>query len=1180
MTARHSGDDDAHHPQAEVREMLSRLEALNRPEEIPLRINLLERVLTLLPGAEFSVLRAELHTELGDTFQRNRRGDRRAQLRRSVACYDTALTMHTREGTPTDWARIQHSRGIALHELAGLLTGSEREQMLRDAIACFEEIVSTGGPHLTPAIRASAQNNRAAFLRELAGLHKGPEQVKLLQEALAWFSEILREENRESAPAAWAAAQSNKGATLRDLAGLLADPDRRVEMVRAATACYDAALSIYTREGASADWAATQNNRGEALSYLSRLVSGEKGREALRAALACYDAALTVSTREERSANWTIVHNNKGIALFNLSRLLVGAERAEKLQAAIACFNAVLLERQLEEVPIDRARVQHNKGKALCDLAAVLIDTERAKALQEALTCFDEALLGRDSEAAPGEWAETQNNKGIALRDLAGLLRGAGRAGALRAAIACFDAVLLKRSRVEAPTDWAMAQNNKSAALRDLAATLGLIGTEQAKTLRMKILRAAIACCDEALSVYTREEAPSNWSAVQNNEGNALRELAEMLTGAEQKAALLAALACYNAALLEQSREENPISWAMMQNNKGTTLRDLARSSEGIERSEKLQEVMDCYDAVLSVYTRQVLPADHHRIAQSAGMLLFKEGDWENAARYLATALDALDDLFALEITARGRKAVLRAGGDLTAHLAYALLRTGAADAVRPAAEALERGRARATGEALTRQQAQLAAAERLAPELLERFREASHRLVKIALGDKTPEAAHAPERMSVVGEAAEPTALTALSIQLAGYQEAREARQVYDAVVERVREMIPDFLERSQVLEGAVGELAPDERLVYVASTPAGAAALLWNGPLNNPEITVAERWWDERLTSEVVARLLIGASAGGKHPGESPGLLAAQSNSRRLRRSLQAAMQTLGTPDGIFAHLASYCRAAGVRRLVLIPCGLLGLLPLHAALVPATPGGEETAPLIDVVQVSYAPSARIWSAGRRHRSGSHAGQVEALIVGDPQPQSEGTPPLPGARDEAQAIGALISHAAQGHASTFIGTEATLSATLEMLQGRNAALTHVHFACHGLAELADPQTSGLLLANGARLTTRDLLDPAIALFAQLHLVVLSACRTALVGTELPDEVVGLPSAWLQAGAKNVLASLWPVSDSVTVEFMKKFYELHLLDHLDPTEALWLAQRWLRGLQNPHHWAAFAMYGA
>src|SRR5207249_4909593 len=114
----------------------------------------------------FPTLRAELHLELGDTLQRNRQGDRRIQLRRSVACYDTALTMYTRGEMPTNWARLQHNKGVVLHELAGLLTGSEREKMLRDAITCFEEILSIGGHQLAPAIRVSAQNNKAAFLRE------------------------------------------------------------------------------------------------------------------------------------------------------------------------------------------------------------------------------------------------------------------------------------------------------------------------------------------------------------------------------------------------------------------------------------------------------------------------------------------------------------------------------------------------------------------------------------------------------------------------------------------------------------------------------------------------------------------------------------------------------------------------------------------------------------------------------------------------------------------------------------------------------------------------------------------------------------------------------------------------------------------------------------------------------
>src|SRR5207237_9960778 len=151
-----------------------------------------------------------------------------------------------------------------------------------------------------------------------------------------------------------------------------------------------------------------------------------------------------------------------------------------------------------------------------------------------------------------------------------------------------------------------------------------------------------------------------------------------------------------------------------------------------------LHAAVACYDAALSVYTREVLPVDHHRVAQAAGRLLFEEGDWQEAARYLATALDALDDLFALEVTAQGRRGMLKVGGDLTAYLAYALVRAGGAEVARQAAEALERGRARATGEAVARQEAQLAAAERLAPDVLKAFREASDRLAAIALTEGT----------------------------------------------------------------------------------------------------------------------------------------------------------------------------------------------------------------------------------------------------------------------------------------------------------------------------------------------------------------------------------------------------------------------------------------------------------
>ena len=214
--------------------------------------------------------------------------------------------------------------------------------------------------------------------------------------------------------------------------------------------------------------------------------------------------------------------------------------------------------------------------------------------------------------------------------------------------------------------------------------------------------------------------------------------------------------------------------------------------------------------------------------------------------------------------------------------------------------------------------------------------------------------------------------------MQLAGYEEAKEARKVYNLLVERIRETLPDFLKRDGVLDDAGKVLASDERLVYLASTPMGAAVLLVSGSRDNTAAPIVECWWDEQLTSTEVGQLLIGSPD--EESGQqvrSGGLLAAQSHQGRLREALSVTMQTLGTPKGVLARLANYCRIARIRRLVLVPCGLLGLLPLHAALIPSATQDGGLEPLLDAVQVSYAPSARIWTACRRRATNYRMGRL-----------------------------------------------------------------------------------------------------------------------------------------------------------------------------------------------------------
>jgi CHAT domain-containing protein len=96
-------------------------------------------------------------------------------------------------------------------------------------------------------------------------------------------------------------------------------------------------------------------------------------------------------------------------------------------------------------------------------------------------------------------------------------------------------------------------------------------------------------------------------------------------------------------------------------------------------------------------------------------------------------------------------------------------------------------------------------------------------------------------------------------------------------------------------------------------------------------------------------------------------------------------------------------------------------------------------------------------------------------------------------------------------------------------------------------------------------------------------LVALSGCRTGL-GKEVSGEgMLGLTRAFLYAGAKRVVASLWQVNDAATAELMKRFYQGMLGEkRLSPATALraaqlemWRSRRWY----TPYYWAGFTLQG-
>ncbi len=91
------------------------------------------------------------------------------------------------------------------------------------------------------------------------------------------------------------------------------------------------------------------------------------------------------------------------------------------------------------------------------------------------------------------------------------------------------------------------------------------------------------------------------------------------------------------------------------------------------------------------------------------------------------------------------------------------------------------------------------------------------------------------------------------------------------------------------------------------------------------------------------------------------------------------------------------------------------------------------------------------------------------------------------------------------------------------------------------------------------------------------ELVVLSACETGLGTPQNAEGVIGLPKAFIQAGAKNVIMSLWSVSERQTALLMEKFYT----NVANGKEyALALRDAKLEMIEkHPYYWSAFIISG-
>lgn len=775
-------------------------------------------------------------------------------------------------------------------------------------------------------------------------------------------------------------------------------------------------------------------------------------------------------------------------------------------------------------------------------LSALYTQTGDPALLDEAVACLRRAAT-QQATGAP-ERARTLNNLGKAL-----WMRHSrtGAANDLREAIAQFELALAtlpagsperaaalnnlgasladRYDQHQEPRDLEQACRNLEEAVRearslhralDLAAYLSNLGTALEarfnRTGELPELDTAVAVMREALHLHP-SDSPDQPSLL-NNLGTCL------LTLAQRRRSLEDVMECV--AVLEQAVHLSP-EGAPGLSGRLTNLGNALRL-----RAEVCEQVAD-REAAKEAYRRacelgiELHPESAVLSAWAWAGWAAERNNWGEAVDATTYGLQASKLLHRAQLLRQDKEHSLMASRGMFTLAALARARQGD---LRGSVLALELGRARLLTEALERDRAQLGQARALDPEAVQAYEDAAARL-------------------RVLEKKGAPGAPQLLPCQAPGL----DARAQLDTALARIRQLpgFERFLEDPTFEELAEG-LEQEVPVVYLSITEHGCLGLMLLAHGAQVEV---EQIHGLALSRADLLQILFdpapGRASGGWfgawkqiHDAGTSG----EAVGARLRwaETLRDALDTLWR--GLMGPVVAKLEAHEITEAVLVPGDLLGLLPLHAAAAPSS----EPRSALDRVAFRYAPSLRAMAHAQRLAAVLPAERL--LVIADPQPSS--APPLPCAKLEAEAVCGMFAEPVM-----LLHGAATRAAVLDGLDTATVA----HFACHGISRWHHPLSSGLELAHDQELTVRDLLQVQ---HPGARLAVLSACRTAVIGSALPDEMIALSTAFLQAGFAGVLGSLWAVSDLSTALLMIRFFELWKGQGARPAIALQRAQRWMR----------------
>ena len=231
--------------------------------------------------------------------------------------------------------------------------------------------------------------------------------------------------------------------------------------------------------------------------------------------------------------------------------------------------------------------------------------------------------------------------------------------------------------------------------------------------------------------------------------------------------------------------------------------------------------------------------------------------------------------------------------------------------------------------------------------------------------------------------------------------------------------------------------------------------------------------------------------------------------------------------------------------------------------------------AAVIESIKIRTVPSLTSYQLILSVPEGYHK-KTGALLVGNPCLSQLKKPlrDLPCAQEEVEMIARILN------TRPLTGRQATKAGVMKQM----SSVGLIHIAAHG-----DRRSGRIALSPNPGWTSQfpkedDFIlkmSDVQAANLRARLVVLSCCHSGRGRILKGEGVVGIARAFLTAGARSVLVSLWAIDDEATMVFMKRFYQ-YLKKGKTASAAVHQAMKFLRESNEysaMRYWAPFQLIG-